>query len=53
MELPGKAIRPKVDPPFPLNDTVCGLLGALSVMVIVPVRLPFAVGLKVTVREQV
>jgi len=35
-------------PPVPERATVCGLPGALSVMVKVPVRVPEAVGVKVT-----
>jgi len=34
-------------PATPLNDRVCGLLGAESVTMIVPVRLPVEVGVKV------
>jgi hypothetical protein len=34
--------------PVPDNATVCGLLGELSVIVSVPVRVPTAVGVKVT-----
>jgi hypothetical protein len=30
--------------PIPASETVCGLVGSLSVMVIVPVRIPPAVG---------
>ena len=37
-----------VDPPVPLNVTVCGLPGALSVKVSVPVTAPAAVGVKTT-----
>lgn len=39
--------------PFPVSETVCGLLLALSVTVSVPVRVPVVVGLKVTLIEQV
>jgi len=38
--------------PMPLRATVCGLLGASSVMVTAPLRLPAVVGLKVTLRVQ-
>ncbi len=38
--------------PVPLRLTVCGLLLALSVMVRTPVRVPVAVGVKVTRIEQ-
>ena len=34
--------------PVPLKLTVCGLVGALSVIVIVPVGVPAPVGVKVT-----
>lgn len=34
--------------PVPVSGTVCGLLFALSVIVIAPVRVPVAVGVKVT-----
>jgi len=38
--------------PVPVRLTVCGLPVALSVTVIVPGRLPAAVGVKVTLMEQ-
>jgi hypothetical protein len=38
--------------PLPVNDTLCGLLFALSVIVRVPVRLPVVVGEKVTLIAQ-
>jgi hypothetical protein len=38
--------------PFPVSETVCGLLFALSVTVSVPVRLPVVVGVKVTLIVQ-
>src|SRR5437764_14923083 len=38
--------------PFPLSATVCGLLPALSATDSVPVRAPEAVGVKVTLMEQ-
>src|SRR6202521_5998839 len=38
--------------PLPVRLTVCGLPVALSVMVMVPGRLPVAVGVKVTVMVQ-
>lgn len=38
--------------PFPMSETICGLLGALSVTKMRPVRLPLAVGLKVMVMMQ-
>jgi len=34
--------------PLPLNDTLCGLPLALSVMVIAPLRVPTAVGVNIT-----
>ncbi len=34
--------------PFPVRETVCGLLVALSVTVTVPVRVPVVVGVNVT-----
>lgn len=34
--------------PVPLRETVCGLPGALSATEIVPLRLPEALGVKVT-----
>jgi hypothetical protein len=47
------AARPKVEPMEPVRETVCGLFGALLEMVIVPVRVPLALGVKVTLRVQV
>src|SRR5579859_7644932 len=41
-----------VDPPVPLNVTVCGLPGALSVIAIEPDLGPVAVGVKVIVSVQ-
>ena len=38
--------------PVPVRLTVCGLLLALSAMVMAPVRLPTAVGVKVTLMVQ-
>src|SRR5713226_7348650 len=38
--------------PVPLRDTVCGLLAALSVIVTLALRLPAAVGVKVTLMLQ-
>jgi hypothetical protein len=38
--------------PFPVSETVCGLLLAPSVTVSVPVRLPVVVGVKVTLIVQ-
>jgi hypothetical protein len=38
--------------PVPLNTTLCGLSGALSVMVSVPVRVPMAVGVNFTLIVQ-
>lgn len=39
-------------PPVPVRLTVCGLAPALSVMVSAPVRVPVAVGVKVTLIMQ-
>ena len=38
--------------PVPVSETVCGLLEALSVMVKLPLRVPLAVGVKVTLTVQ-
>jgi hypothetical protein len=38
--------------PFPVNETDCGLLLALSVTTIVPVREPVAVGVNTTLTTQ-
>src|SRR6266481_214318 len=38
--------------PIPFKATTCGLVGASSVKVKLPVRVPFAVGLKVTLTAQ-
>lgn len=38
--------------PVPVSGTVCGLVPALSVMVMVPARVPVVVGVKVTVMVQ-
>ena len=38
--------------PFPVNETICGLLLALSLMVKVPVREPSVVGVNVTLTAQ-
>jgi hypothetical protein len=39
--------------PVPLSETLCGLFAALSVMEIIPVRVPETVGVKVTEIVQV
>ena len=39
-------------PPLPVRFTVWGLLGALSVMVMAPVRVPVTVGVNVTLIVQ-
>lgn len=39
--------------PLPVRLTVCGLLKALSVKISAPVTAPVAVGVKVTLTEQV
>ena len=41
-----------VDTPLPVSGTVCGEPGALSVIVIVPVRVPTAVGVNVIFSAQ-
>ena len=49
LEPPDAIPRPRPGAaPIPVSDTVCGLLGALSVIVRVPVRVPVAVGVNVT-----
>lgn len=48
LEPPKATVRPKPDTPVPLNGTVCGLPGASSTIVKVPLRLPAAVGVNVT-----
>src|SRR5437588_637830 len=40
------------EPPVPVSDTVWGLLGSESVTVSVPLRVPLAVGVKVTFTVQ-
>ena len=45
---PGAKTRPSEAAPVPASATVCGLFGAFEVIVRVPVRDPFAVGVKVT-----
>lgn len=42
---------PKSAPP-PINATICGLLGALSITVKVAVRVPAAAGVKITLIVQ-
>jgi hypothetical protein len=49
-KLAGEAVA--CSTPVPLKETVCGLLLALSVIVSVPVRLPVAVGVKITLIVQ-
>ena len=51
VEEPFAALRLKF-PPVPDNATVCGLPAALSVKLRVPVRVPAAEGLKVTLTVQ-
>lgn len=48
----GKRVTVGAGPPIPLNEIVCGLFAALSVMVTDPYRLPLAVGAKVMLRVQ-
>jgi hypothetical protein len=45
-------IEQKPAVPVPLRETVCGLPGALSVTERVPLRLPVALGVKVTLTVQ-
>ncbi len=46
------AFGPETTIPVPLRETVCGLPGALSVTESVPLRLPEALGVKVTLIVQ-
>src|ERR1700681_1350416 len=47
-EPPGATSRPRPrETPVPVSETVCGLLGALSVTVSAPLSVPAAVGVKV------
>jgi hypothetical protein len=48
----GTKLTPLVAVPFPVSLSICGLLLALSVMLIVPVRLPVIDGVKVTFISQ-
>lgn len=49
LELPAAMPSPRFAvTPVPMRDTVCGLFGALSVIVIVPCCVPLAVGVKAT-----
>jgi hypothetical protein len=50
--LEGERVAERPEIPLPLSFTVCGLLAALSVNVIVPVLVPAAVGVKVTLTVQ-
>lgn len=52
MRLETDKLAPGVVIPVPVRVMVCGLPGALSVMVIEADRVPVAVGLNVTIREQ-
>jgi hypothetical protein len=53
-ELPDAMLRPRLGAcPVPERATDCGLSGALSVIVRVPVRLPVAVGVKETLTVQI
>jgi hypothetical protein len=52
VRLAGDRLAPGVVVPVPLRATVCGLPGALSMMVIAADRLPVVVGLKYTLRAQ-
>ena len=46
--IPVETVDRETASPPPLSDTVCGELPALSVIATVPVRVPAAVGVKVT-----
>jgi hypothetical protein len=46
------AVTAKPVEPMPVRETVCGLSFALSVRINVPVRVPLAVGVKLTVTVQ-
>ena len=49
MESPRRIVGPEPeDVPVPVSVTTCGLPVALSVMVMEPLRVPVAVGVKVT-----
>src|SRR5262245_30025911 len=50
--LEGERVAESPEIPFPLSVTVCGLLAAVSVNVMVPVLAPAAVGVKVTFTVQ-
>ena len=53
LELPEAMLSPSEGfSPVPESATVCGLSGALSVIVRLSVRLPVAVGVKVTLTVQ-
>jgi hypothetical protein len=47
-----ETVHDEDDPPVPVSETVCGLLGSESVRVSVPLRVPVAVGVKVTFTVQ-
>lgn len=47
-DIPVEVVETETFAPDPLNATVCGESGALSVIVIAPVNVPPAVGVKVT-----
>ena len=49
VRLVGAKLIDGADAPVPLNEIVCGLPVALSATVIVPVRAPATVGVKITV----
>ena len=50
VEMEGATVEP--GPPLPLREITCGLFGALSVRVKVPVRLPVAEGVNLTLTVQ-
>jgi hypothetical protein len=54
LEPPDSIPRPRLGAaPVPVSNTICGLFGALSVITRLPVRVPDAVGVKVTCIVQV
>ncbi len=52
LRLVGESVADRPANPLPLSVIFCGLLATLSVMVIVPVLAPAAVGVKVTLMVQ-
>ena len=48
IKLTGESVIAGAVMPIPVRETICGLPTALSVMVMVPLRVPIAAGVKVT-----